>query len=119
MDFDTSENYKTTPNGTKKSFLKRKTFDRSILHPYSSNMEMNSTALAPGSILDKMPLYTPPKNSNKIVKNPFEQPWFLKEKLSQPICSPSLFQKVISPINVSKQLTIYIVFVNLFTFCLV
>lgn len=110
---NSSENrYTTTPLKSEgNSFVARHQLLSRGGNPYKTPVQqhrLNSTAEFKLSkaksyrnvIIEKMPIYSPPPKNISFIKNPFEHAKFLKEKLSQPICSPSLFKAVSSPAQV-------------------
>ncbi|EEB17944.1 hypothetical protein Phum_PHUM494530 [Pediculus humanus corporis] len=58
----------------------------------STDLKLSSRKPYKSVIIEKMPIYSPPSKSISFVKNPFEHARLLKDRLSQPLCSPSLFK---------------------------
>ncbi|KAK6639801.1 hypothetical protein RUM43_008076 [Polyplax serrata] len=61
------------------------------------DVKLSKTKSYRNVVIKKMPTYSPPSKNVSFVKNPFEHAKLLKERLSQPLCSPSLFKTVSSP----------------------
>lgn len=113
------EKYTTTPirsDDGDSSSSRRQIFDRGS-NQYKTPVRCNESIVKRGkmpkpssfknSSFKKMPIYSPPTDVGH-VRNPFEHARFLKERLSQPMCSPSLFEKRTSPIKVNYPHYYYI-----------
>lgn len=109
--------YSTTPlksDGGQNAVPRRQVYDRNSSNPYKTPIRYKVNQIIKGNlskpnayrnnVIEKMPIYSPPPKNISFVKNPFEHARLLKERLSQPICSPSIFQTVVSP----SQVIIYI-----------
>lgn len=109
------DSYSTTPlksEGSSSTIARRQVYDRNSSNPYKTPIRCKVNHIIKGnltkpnayknSVIEKMPIYSPPPKNISFVKNPFEHARLLKERLSQPICSPSIFQTVVSPSQASE-----------------
>lgn len=109
------DSYTTTPlksEGNSSAVARRQVYDRNSSNPYKTPIRCKVNQIIKGNltkpnayrnnVIEKMPIYSPPPKNVSFVKNPFEHARLLKERLSQPICSPSLFQSVVSPSEVGR-----------------
>lgn len=104
--------YTTTPLKSVEgsSFLVRHQLLNTNSNPYktpvqnrfnsSTDLKLSRRKPYKSVIIEKMPIYSPPSKSISFIKNPFEHARLLKDRLSQPLCSPSLFKAVSTPTKV-------------------